>query len=55
MFTVGTSYAEIEREMLARTLEHFGNDRTRTAQALGVSVRTIHNQLARLKRAKDLR
>lgn len=49
VFTVGMSYAEIEREMLARTLTHFGNDRTRTAQALGVSVRTIHNQLARLK------
>ncbi|MDI9239667.1 sigma-54 dependent transcriptional regulator [Lysobacter sp. LF1] len=55
VFTIGTSYAEIEREMLARTLEHFDNDRTRTAQALGVSVRTIHNQLARLKRAKDSR
>lgn len=53
LFTVGTSYAEIEREMLVRTLDHFDNDRTRTAQALGVSVRTIHNQLARLKRAKD--
>lgn len=49
VFTVGMSYAEIEQEMLTRTLTHFDNDRTRTAQALGVSVRTIHNQLARLK------
>ncbi|MEG3191016.1 MULTISPECIES: sigma-54-dependent transcriptional regulator [Novilysobacter] len=48
-FTVGTSYAEIEREMLLKTLAHFDNDRTRTAEALGVSVRTIHNQLARLR------
>lgn len=55
VFNVGTSYAEVEREMLTRTLEHFGNDRTRTAQALGVSVRTIHNQLARLKRTRDVR
>ena len=53
VFEVGMTYAEIEREMLARTLAHFDNDRTRTAQALGVSVRTIHNQLARLRRAKD--
>lgn len=53
VFEVGMTYAEIEGEMLARTLAHFDNDRTRTAQALGVSVRTIHNQLARLRRAKD--
>ncbi|WP_158986862.1 sigma-54-dependent transcriptional regulator [Lysobacter panacisoli] len=55
IFTVGTSYAEIEREMLARTLARFDNDRTRAAQALGVSVRTIHNQLARLKRSTEAR
>jgi DNA-binding NtrC family response regulator len=52
-FSVGMSYAEIEREMLIRTLSHFGNDRTRTAQALGVSVRTIQNQLARLRCGED--
>ena len=49
MFTVGMTYAEIEHEMLSRTLAYFDNDRTRTARALGVSVRTIHNQLARLR------
>jgi DNA-binding NtrC family response regulator len=49
VFNVGMSYAQIEREMLDRTLAHFDNDRTRTARALGVSVRTIHNQLARLR------
>jgi DNA-binding NtrC family response regulator len=49
VFTVGMTYAEIEHEMLSRTLAYFDNDRTRTARALGVSVRTIHNQLARLR------
>jgi len=49
VFTVGMTYAEIEHEMLSRTLASFDNDRTRTARALGVSVRTIHNQLARLR------
>ncbi|MDR0181733.1 sigma-54-dependent transcriptional regulator [Lysobacter arvi] len=49
VFTVGMTYAEIEHEMLNRTLAYFDNDRTRTARALGVSVRTIHNQLARLR------
>lgn len=48
-FSVGMTYAEVEREMLLKTLAHFGNDRTRSAQTLGVSVRTIHNQLARLR------
>lgn len=50
-FNVGMSYAEIEREMLLKTLVHFGQDRTRTARALGVSVRTVHNQIARLREA----
>ncbi len=50
-FSVGMTYAQVEQEMLLKTLAHFGNDRTRTAQALGVSVRTIHNQLARLREA----
>jgi DNA-binding NtrC family response regulator len=47
-FTVGMTYAEIEREMLLKTLARFNHDKTQTARALGVSVRTIHNQLARL-------
>ncbi|MGQ4583009.1 sigma 54-interacting transcriptional regulator [Lysobacter sp. F60174L2] len=46
-FRVGMSYAEVEREMLLKTLARYGNDKTRTARALGVSVRTIHNQLGR--------
>ncbi|MDQ3223122.1 MAG: sigma-54 dependent transcriptional regulator [Gemmatimonadota bacterium] len=48
-FNVGMTYAEIEQQMLLKTLAHYGNDRTQAAHALGVSVRTIHNQLARLR------
>ncbi|NYZ63998.1 sigma-54-dependent transcriptional regulator [Luteimonas deserti] len=48
LFSVGTTLAEIERRALLKTLAHFNNDKTATARALGVSVRTIHNQLARL-------
>lgn len=47
VFNVGMSYAQIEHEMLLKTLERYGNDKTRAAQALGVSVRTIHNHLSR--------
>lgn len=46
-FRVGMSFAEVERQMLLRTLAHYNNDKTRTARALGVSVRTVHNHLAR--------
>lgn len=48
VFRVGMTYADIEREMLTRTLEEVGHDKTRAARMLGVSVRTIHNQLTRM-------
>jgi DNA-binding NtrC family response regulator len=47
-FSVGTSFDEMQRRMLLKTLAHFGNDKTRTARALGVSVKTIYNHLGRL-------
>lgn len=49
VFRVGMSYAEVETAMLLKTLEHFDGDKRATAAALGVSTRTIHNQLARLR------
>jgi DNA-binding NtrC family response regulator len=48
VFTVGMTLAEVERRMLLKTLAHYGNDKTATARALGVSVRTVHNQLSRI-------
>ncbi len=49
VFRVGMTYAEMETAMLMKTLAHEGGDKRATAAALGVSTRTIHNQLARLK------
>ena len=49
VFRVGMTYAEMENAMLLKTLDHFDGDKRATANALGVSSRTIHNQLARLK------
>ena len=46
-FSVGTSLDVIERRMLFKTLAHFSNDKTRTAEALGISLKTIYNRLAR--------
>ncbi|MGY3265003.1 sigma-54-dependent transcriptional regulator [Lysobacter sp. HA35] len=48
VFHVGMSYADVEREMLTKTLAKVDGDKTEAARILGVSVRTIHNQLARL-------
>ncbi|MGN6152559.1 MAG: sigma-54-dependent transcriptional regulator [Lysobacteraceae bacterium] len=49
LFSVGMSYAEIETRILQKTLAYHNNDKSATARTLGVSVRTIHNQLARLR------
>jgi DNA-binding NtrC family response regulator len=46
-FEVGTTFDEIERRMLLLTLEHFGGDKVETARALGVTVKTVYNRLAR--------
>jgi len=48
------SYAEMENAMLLKTLEHFSGDKRAAADALGVSTRTIHNQLARMKQPATL-
>ncbi|GAB1596199.1 sigma-54-dependent transcriptional regulator [Lysobacter claricitrinus] len=53
MFHVGMSYADVEREMLTKTLLKVDGDKTEAARILGVSVRTIHNQLARLAVSGD--
>ncbi len=47
VFEIGTPMETVKREVLLRTLEHCGNDKTATARALGISVRTVHNELAR--------
>ncbi|MBX3712852.1 MAG: sigma-54-dependent Fis family transcriptional regulator [Lysobacter sp.] len=53
MFSVGMSYADIETKVLLKTLAFHNNDKSATARTLGVSVRTIHNQLARLRHAAN--
>ena len=44
-FEVGTSLAEVERQMTLATLEYFGRHKERTAAALGVSLKTLYNRL----------
>ncbi len=42
---VGTSLDEMERQMIVATLEHFDGHRAKTAQALGIGVRTLSGKL----------
>jgi len=42
---VGMSLAEIERHHILATLEHFGGDKRKAAETLGISLKTIYNRL----------
>jgi DNA-binding NtrC family response regulator len=42
---VGTPLAEIERRTILSTLEHFEGDKKRTADVLGISLKTLYNRL----------
>ncbi|GAC1620716.1 MAG: hypothetical protein NVS9B10_02750 [Nevskia sp.] len=42
---VGTPLADAERLMIVAALEHFGGDKRRAAQALGISLKTLYNRL----------
>jgi DNA-binding NtrC family response regulator len=47
VFPVGSRLDQVQREMLLRTLDHCAGDKARAAEALGVSIKTIYNHLAR--------
>jgi len=42
---VGTPIEEVERQMILRTLQRTGNNKTRAAELLGISLKTLHNKL----------
>ncbi len=42
---VGTSLQDMEREMIVATLEHYDGHRAKTADALGIGVRTLSGKL----------
>jgi DNA-binding NtrC family response regulator len=44
-FPVGTPLREIERQMILRTLDKTGNNKTKAAQLLSISLKTLHNKL----------
>lgn len=42
---VGTPIEEVERQMIMRTLQKTKNNKTRAAELLGISLKTLHNKL----------
>jgi DNA-binding NtrC family response regulator len=44
-FPVGTTVDAIERELILQTLGATGNNKTRAADLLGISLKTLHNKL----------
>lgn len=44
-FPVATPLEEVERQMILRTLDKTGNNKTRAAQLLDISLKTLHNKL----------
>lgn len=42
---LGTSLEAAERQLILRTLAHTGNNKTRAAEILGISLKTLHNKL----------
>jgi transcriptional regulator with PAS, ATPase and Fis domain len=47
--TPGTTVDEAERRLILLTLEHTRNNKTRAAEILGISLKTLHNKLNRMK------
>ena len=45
----GTTVDEAERRLIILTLEHCRNNKTKAAEILGISLKTLHNKLNRIK------
>lgn len=43
--SVGRSIADVEKDLIVSTLEHFGGDKSAAAATLGVSLKTLYNRL----------
>jgi DNA-binding NtrC family response regulator len=44
-FQIGTTVEEAEKGLILRTLQHTRNNKTRAAEILGISLKTLHNKL----------
>jgi DNA-binding NtrC family response regulator len=44
---LGMSLDEVERELIMRTIEFTGGNKSRAAEVLGISLKTLYNRLER--------
>jgi DNA-binding NtrC family response regulator len=51
--TPGTTVDEAERQLIEVTLQHTGGNKTRAAELLGISLKTLHNKLNRMKEGAE--
>jgi DNA-binding NtrC family response regulator len=51
---VGSTVDEAERMLIQQTLEATGQNKTRAAEILGVSLKTLHNKLKEYRHSSDV-
>jgi DNA-binding NtrC family response regulator len=51
--SLGTPLRDVEREVILRTLASVNNNKTRAAEILGISQKTLHNKLQRYKQSGE--
>jgi DNA-binding NtrC family response regulator len=49
--SAGVTVSDMEQELILKTLDHCGQNRTRAAEMLGISVRTLRNKLREYREA----
>jgi DNA-binding NtrC family response regulator len=52
-FQIGTTVEEAEKGLILRTLDHTRNNKTRAAEILGISLKTLHNKLKEYGAGKE--
>jgi DNA-binding NtrC family response regulator len=50
---VGTTVEEAEKQLILKTLQATSNNKTRAAEILGISLKTLHNKLKEYGRVTD--
>ncbi len=50
---VGTTVGEAEKLLILKTLQATNNNKTRAAEILGISLKTLHNKLKEYGRPQD--
>jgi DNA-binding NtrC family response regulator len=51
---VGTTVEEAEKQLILKTLTATGNNKTKAAEILGISLKTLHNKLKEYGRVQDV-